>query len=896
MKRLTTKLATLLFFIAFFSANLIAEDIVKNAKSTTNDLLIAQMNTEKYLYGIVLENQEGSGSGTNQKAGLGVAGNPRLKIINLGPIVNTSADDYAPTVTADGKMIYFVSNRVGSKELPNGKLSTDFWAFTKQISDDTVIVEGNRPFNIDPSADVDQSGVNTVLHEGVASISGDGKTLYFTGCNRPDGYGDCDIYKVTLRGDQWGKPINLGRNVNSEYFDSQPSISPDESRLYFVSTRPGPNSSGKNKHDEMDIWYSDWDDNLDEWKPAQNLSQINTKGKDCSPFICADGRTLIFSSDGLPGGFGGLDFYYTVYNPSTRTWSSPQNMGQPLNTRFDEQFLSMTADGKVVYFSSTRSDLPGYQGGLDLFMGVVPTYPRTILITGTVRDDCTDELIPATVSMSNKLTGRTVENTYSEANRTFSHIITFEDFGPNDLEEIEIDITSTHARFGSKTVTQKVKRHPDVEDPSVAAINADTITLRIPMGERPQLIPVIAEAEYITKAKVTNPAYATWRGLVMEEILNWSLYPLLSYVFFEDGSSEIPSRYQRFRSSSETRIFSDTTIAGGTLSKYYHILNIYGFRLTMLPNETIEIVGCNNQQTEGEKRAGLSKERADNVYNYLRDVWNISPDRMKLVYRDLPNTPSNRTDSLGMQENRRVELVSKEWEVFKPIFDKDLSRLPQPDDMVFNIINGIDDDIVASRKLVIKRGETVWRTLTDIGTTDPTVEWDWTDEEGRYPTDNTPYTAQLIITTRSGAICTSEPVDIPTLQVSTQERVIAIGEEKTMEDYSLILFPFGSAEAGPVNERVMRDYVYGRVFPTSDITVTGHTDIVGLYETNIRLSERRAATVRAGIQRSSSGRFKSMSVKGVGPENPLYPNDMPEGRFYNRTVHVQIESVLRHGN
>ena len=894
MRRLATKLATLFFFITFFGTNLTAEEIVKNAKTTANDLLVAQINTDKFLYGIMLEAQSGAGSGTRQQTGLGVAGNPRLKIINLGPVVNSATDDFAPTVTADGKMIYFVSNRAGSKELPNGRLSMDFWAFTKQNSTDTVYNESNRPFNIDTSPDVDQSGVNTILHEGVATISGDGRTLYFTGCNRPDGFGDCDIYRATLSSDgKWGKPINLGRNINSAYFDSQPSIAPDGKTLFFTSTRSGPNSSGKNKHDEMDIWYSEWDDDLDEWKPARNLSAVNTKGKDCSPFITGDGRTLIFSSDGLPGGFGGLDFYYTTYNPATRTWSAPQNLGQPLNTRYDEQFLSMPAAGNVVYFSSTRNDIPGYQGGLDLFMGMVPTYPRTVLVRGTVVDECTGEAIPVTVSVVNKLTGARVENVHNNTTHTFSHIITFEDYGNANAEMIEIEVTSNHTRFGAKTMTQRIKRHDDVEDPALASVHADTITLRIPMGDRPNLVPVIAEAEYITKAKATNPALANFRGLVMEEILAWSLYPMLTYIFFDEGSSDIHSRYHRFRSPNDTRLFSDTTIAGGTLDKYYHILNTFGFRLNKFPNEKIEIIGCNDDETPAEKRAGLSKERADNVFNYLRDIWGISPDRMEVKYRNIPVTPSNRRDSLGMRENRRVELVSKEWEIFKPIFDRDLSTLPQPDDMIFKISNGIDDEIVASRKIVIKRGEEVWRTITNIGTTNQEYEWDWTDENGKYPTDNTPFTVQLIVTTRSGAICTSDPIDIPVLQVSTQERLIAIGEEKTREEYSLILFPFGSAEAGPVNERVMRDYVYGRVFPTSDIAVTGLTDIIGLHTTNMRLSENRANTVRNGIQRHSGGRFKSMTVKGVGPDAPLYPNELPEGRFYNRTVHVLIESTIK---
>ena len=190
----------------------------------------------------------------------------------------------------------------------------------------------------------------------------------------------------------WGKPVNLGKNVNSEYFDSQPAITPDGSRLYFTSTRKGPNSSGRNKYEEMDIWYCDWDDDMDEWKPAKNLEAVNTRGKDCSPFICADGKTLIFSSDGHTPNYGGLDFYYTTYSPSTRTWTKPENFGQPLNSKWDDQFITMPASGDIIYFSSTRTDIPGSNGNLDLYAAVVPTYKRTVLITGKVVDECTGDL------------------------------------------------------------------------------------------------------------------------------------------------------------------------------------------------------------------------------------------------------------------------------------------------------------------------------------------------------------------------------------------------------------------------------------------------------------------------------------------------------------------------
>ena len=100
------------------------------------------------------------------------------------------------------------------------------------------------------------------------------------------------------------------------------------------------------------------------------------------------------------------------------------------------------------------------------------------------------------------------------------------------------------------------------------------------------------------------------------------MYPLLTYVFFDEGSSTLPSRYQVFKDASATRNFSDTTIVGATLNKYYHILNIFGFRLNQLPNEKIEIVGCNNEVQPGEKQGGikLSEARANLVFNYLRDV------------------------------------------------------------------------------------------------------------------------------------------------------------------------------------------------------------------------------------------------------------------------------------
>lgn len=312
----------------------------------------------------------------------------RIRIINLGKVVNHGGLDYAPTVSADGKTLYFVSNRKGSRLTRDNDFSHDFWATKKQNELDTVFID---PFNIDT---VD-AGVNTVFNEGAVSIAADKQSLYFTGCDRTDGLGDCDIYKSELQGDRWGKPVNLGKNVNSPYWDSQPSISANGLRIYFVSNRPSPTNPDGGGNDDMDIWYSDYDRDMDEWMPAKNLGpDVNTEKMEVAPFMAADGVTLFFSSNGHKPNMGGLDFYLTKKagqkdREGRDKWTKPTQLPAPINTAEDDQFITIPASGKVLYFSSRRQDIRGYQGDLDVFMAFVPTFTRAVNLIVNVIDECT---------------------------------------------------------------------------------------------------------------------------------------------------------------------------------------------------------------------------------------------------------------------------------------------------------------------------------------------------------------------------------------------------------------------------------------------------------------------------------------------------------------------------
>jgi outer membrane protein OmpA-like peptidoglycan-associated protein/Tol biopolymer transport system component len=879
MQRLITiSIAMILGAIVF------GQHLLTQTQKTTTEPSFANSPGTFYLLSAEIVAQE------SEKGILGKAN--RIRIINLGPVVNSAGVDYAPTVSADGKTLFYVSDRNGSRLL-DGKSSHDFWATKKKDRLDTVFF---NPYNIDTVTNLNYLNVNTEFAEGASSISADRQTLYFTACTRPDGLGMCDIYKSSIEGDKWGRPVNLGKNVNSENWDSQPSISPDQKRIYFISTRKGPNSDGKPIIKNMDIWYSDWDEDAEDWKPAENLEELNTDGWEYTPFIAADNSTLFFASDGHKPNIGGLDFYYARLDGSNGQWTKPENLGEPINTSKDESFITLPASGDIIYFASKRTDLAGYQGDYDIFMAFVPSFFRAVNVLTTVKDECSQEFIPATITVKNPITGRIVKDSINTFKPKFEVIVSNNDYGnPKDsLKYVDLEITASHPKYGSKTVTQRVTRPSTTENPDEVDKPADEINVVITLGQRPVLGSEIAESDYIARQKTSQAQLSNWRGLVMKETKTWNLYPLLNYVFFDQCSSVIPERYILFDSPDQTEMFTDTTILGGTLDKYYHLLNIYGYRLRNNPSVKITIQGTNDGLTQCEKNnMKLSEARAQKIYDYFKTIWKIDPSRMKLEFVGIPKVPtSTRVDSIGVYENRRVEILCDNWEVVKPVFDIGSVTEPQPRNMNFVMKNGIEQSLVAKRRIEITRKNDNWKTITDIGTAEEKHLWNWQNSSNKYPADEVAFTAQLVITTQSGAECKSDPINIPVLQV-TQSRLKVEGTvDTTREIYNLILFPFDRFDAGPINERIMKDYVYSRCRPSSKIEVIGHTDVVGMYDHNMKLSGKRAFAVRDGINKVTGGKYNQLVDKGVGEEDPLYTNELPEGRFYNRTVQVTVRTPL----
>ncbi len=292
---------------------------------------------------------------------------------NLGEKVNSKFPEYWPGLNIDGDVFIFTRNINGNEDFFVSRLKDGQW-------------QNSGPL---PGA------INSASNEGTVSISADGKYVFFTACNRPRGMGSCDIYVSVYSNGEWGTPYVMEPPLNTAAFESQPSISADGYTLYFSSARPGGFGG-------QDIWRSHLVDGY--WDEPENLGpQINTSGDEQAPFLHFDGKTLYFSSDGLPG-FGEDDLFVTTLDTGGHP-AKPRNLGWPINTGSNEVGLCVDRSGKFAYYASDRKD--GF-GSLDIYRFELPPDARANKVTyvkGLVYDAATKTPLNAEVTLIDLGTG-----------------------------------------------------------------------------------------------------------------------------------------------------------------------------------------------------------------------------------------------------------------------------------------------------------------------------------------------------------------------------------------------------------------------------------------------------------------------------------------------------------
>ena len=281
--------------------------------------------------------------------------------------INSETSEYTPGFSAEGDQIYFVRRINGQEDIMVANINGENY---------------NEPQLLDE--------IVSLSNEGVFTISADGSVLIFTGCDRRDGMGSCDLYISRKENNgKWSYPINMGKRVNSVGWDSQPSLSADGKTLYFSSKRYGSIGSA-------DIWVTTF---TDKWSIPENIGgMINTLGHDETPYIHHDNKTLYFRSNGRVG-MGNFDLYISRYDDELGVWGEPVNLGYPINTKDNEGGIVVSHDGNTAYFSSDagKDNVDIYE--FELYDAIKPNPVTFVKIN--VKDAKTGLPLSASISIDN---------------------------------------------------------------------------------------------------------------------------------------------------------------------------------------------------------------------------------------------------------------------------------------------------------------------------------------------------------------------------------------------------------------------------------------------------------------------------------------------------------------
>lgn len=238
--------------------------------------------------------------------------------------------------------------------------------------------------------------VNTLDHDASISLSSDGqKLLLYRYAHDNLLHSSGDIFISELKGKEWTVAEKVHSHVNSSSWESSASISADENAIYFTSDRKG-GLGGTDIYRVKKLSSGLWAD-------PENLGDIiNTPFDEESPFIHPDGKTLYFSSNGHRT-MGGYDIFRSNYVDSTNTWSEPVNIGYPINTAHDDLHFQLSADGKRIYFASVR---PESYGGMDIYTAnVQEDKANLVVIKGTIVDEESHLALEAEIKTVNEETG-----------------------------------------------------------------------------------------------------------------------------------------------------------------------------------------------------------------------------------------------------------------------------------------------------------------------------------------------------------------------------------------------------------------------------------------------------------------------------------------------------------
>jgi len=282
---------------------------------------------------------------------------PQGVLLNMGQTINSAKADYAPTIGNVDTLLLFSSKRNAHARSLERTYDEDLFYSIREYG---VWMDAQEFKNI-----------NTSYNEGSACLSKDGKYLYFARCNSPDSHGSCDLFVAENRGAEkgWGNVKNLGPNINTNSWESHPSLSHSGDTLFFTSDRLG-------GFGLADIYFTVKNED-GVWQKAINAGPvINTRDNEVSPFFHHKFNVLYFSSNGHPLNFGDFDIYKSRLQKYI--WEEPKNIGPLVNGQGSEYYFTIDSESEELYYARSEDN----PADLDLHSFPVPmeAQPEAIVL------------------------------------------------------------------------------------------------------------------------------------------------------------------------------------------------------------------------------------------------------------------------------------------------------------------------------------------------------------------------------------------------------------------------------------------------------------------------------------------------------------------------------------
>ncbi len=405
----------------------------------------------------------------------------------------------------------------------------------------------------------------------------------------------------------------------------------------------------------------------------------------------------------------------------------------------------------------------------------------------------------------------------------------------------------------------------------------------------PKVIPTMAvsmKRKIPLEGEISAVAYddeteAPLDKILIEEFQSRQMRAVLPFIFFDDNSAQIPPRYKMLNSEQTTKFSKADLLGQSSLENYYHILNILGQRLTEFSTANLTITGTNSNIGKEKNNKKLSQQRAESVRDYFVNVWGIDQKRLIVKSQNLPKEASNSKDPDGIEENRRVEISSDIWEVTAPSIIDDTIRRMKPHNIRFKprIIDGKDMtewEVNAS----VEGGS--GKKFNGTNELPQNLDWSLLNEESLKTKMGKELNYSMKLTDKDNETTFTPVKSIPVEYMTVKKKQENATKDTIINYYNLILFDFNKATLGSANQKIV-DFIKAETPENALIRVIGYTDRIGNEDHNLKLSTDRAKSTVKALHRDDA------QAIGKGEGELIYDNNSPEGRFYCRTVVVEVK-------